>query len=390
MLLKLPPSAAGVWVNCPASPEMIAKFPRPPSDERSEKQSEGLAFHELSEIMLMSGTVELPEFIDTMSSFGIVYDREMYEAAQLYAGDVFETCAPQRDDKHDHPVEYHVEKRADLSHIADEMHGYVDCSAFSVGARTLTVWEAKYGHKIVDVFENWQSILYVDAITERMGIDGYHDQHTNVCIKLVQPRAYHRDGPIREWCFKLSDLRAYVNKLRDAATEARSGSPMCRTGSHCGSCDASHACEALQASTYSLIDHLSDTSGVPVTGADLSLEYSKLLKLERLFKARMSGLEAQLLAEVQNGVEGHTFTGEMGYGRLSWTADRSEVLALAEMYGVTATKESESPLITPTQLIKKGIDATVISEYSAKPMTGIKLVEQTAASMRRIFTKKGS
>ena len=389
MLLKLPPSAAGVWVNCPASPEMIAKFPRPPSDVRSEKKSQGLAFHELSEIMLASGTVEIPELVDTMSSFGIVYDQEMYEAAQLYVNDVFETCAPLRDDKHDFADEYHIEQAVDLSHIAEEMRGFIDCSAFNVGTRTITVWEAKYGHKIVDVFENWQSILYVDAIAHRMGIDGHQDQDTNVCIKLVQPRAYHRDGPIREWCCKLSDLRAYINIVSAAAVEARSGKATCKTGPHCGSCDASHSCEALQTSTYSLIDHLSDTSGVPVTGADLSIEYSKLLKLEKLFKARMSGLEAQLLAEVQNGVEGHTFTGEMGYGRLSWTADRSEVLALAEMYDVTATKESESPLITPTQLIKKGIDAAVISEYSAKPKTGIKLVEQTVASMRRIFTKKG-
>jgi hypothetical protein len=385
-MLRLPPHNAAVWIPCAGAAAMRKKYPAPPSDERSEKKAEGLAFHELSEIMLTCGTVDLPDMIDTMSSFGVIYDAEMYDAAVMYAGDIFETTAARG---HAFATEFNVEHELDLSHVIDDQVVRVDCWAYIMALDEIVLWEAKFGHKVVDPFENWQCMLGVEAIAKSMHIDGERDQVVTVRIKIVQPRSFTDEGPIREWVFKLSELRGHMNIARAAALDARSESPRCTTGAHCASCDAAHACEALQASTYNAIDHVSDTSGLSLTGTDLSLEYSKLLKFQALLKSRLTGLEQQVLAEVKAGIQGHHFTGVMGYGNKNWTVGRDKIIALAEMYEVCATKETDSPLITPAQLIKLGVDESVISEYSARPPKGIKLVEQTANTMRRIFNRKG-
>lgn len=376
-----------MWVNCNGSIMMSLNNPEPPmSEEQSEKRREGRAFHELAEVMLKNGTVDMPEMVGKLSSHNTAYTDEMYEAAQLYAEDVFTTCTTVGRES---PASFEVEERIPLDHVFPGMYGFIDAWTQRCNEngrdREIILWEAKYGHKQVEVFENWQLILYAWGIVRRIGYNGFTDKFLKIRMRVVQPRSFHGDGPIREWVITLDQLRAQFNTIKAAAEMVFHPDARFRTGAHCGSCRGRHACGTLQANTYEAMDHLGDSSGVPLSGHSLSVEYKKLKQFEELVKARLSGLNAQLSAEIESGVPGHLYTGKMGYGNKKWSAPREEILAIGDMYEIDLKKDVEVPLITPTQAMKKGVDESVISAYSTRSQTGIKLVEINDAKTRHIF-----
>lgn len=384
MKSPLPVNAADVWVNCPGSVMMGLTHPAPPIDEeRSEKRREGRAFHQLSELMIQSGTTDIPELVGTLSDEGTVYNSEMYESAQLYVDDVF-TLAEDR------YTEFRVERHIKLDHIFPGVYGFIDASYYIPHKKEIVIYEAKYGHKGVDVFENWQMLIYASGLAEALGLDGADELVTNVRFRLVQPRSYDSGGPIREWVVMLSDLRAFINIARNSANEAYGPNPRCIPGPHCTNCESTHACKALQQSTYSAFDHIDDAGGLELIGTDLSLEYKKLLHYQDLIKSRISGLGAQLTEELRQGSTQHMYQNKPKYGRRTWNKKREEVIALGELMGtdLLSDKPAETPLLTPAQAEKKGIDASVISEYCSKPKRGFELVEINSANMRHIFTQK--
>lgn len=375
----LPPHAAGVWVPCPGSIALTEKFPRLPlSDDQNESRREGRAFHELAEIMLRAKIPSMPDMVGIMSSHGIPYSDEMHEAAELYVGDVLREAGD---------VEPRIEHRVDMPNIIGGMYGYLDVSIFK-DRTNFVIYDAKYGHKYVEVFENWQLLTYAAAICREWGVNVLDYPDMCVTLRIVQPRSYHNDGPIRDWVVPIKDLYEYEKKIKQSATEAMSNNPTCHTGTHCGNCDAARACGALAAANYAIVDYVTDTQGLELNGANLSIEYKKLSQFKKLLEARLDDLETQLTHAVQNGETGLLHTGEMGYGRVKWDKPAAEIIALASMYGVSAIKTSEPQLITPAQLIKKGVDASVIKEYSVKPKTGVKLVEVNSVNMRKIFKQQ--
>lgn len=376
-------NAADVWVNCPGSVMLTANNPPPPlDDERSEKKREGRAFHELAEKMISAGTTDLTELVGTLSTDGVVYNDEMFEAARLYVDDVFTNAQG--------ATEFRIERMVPVDRVFPGVYGFIDCSFYLPWKKELVVYEAKYGHKYVDVYENWQMILYAYGLAEQLGLDGGDQLVTNIRFILVQPRSYHSDGPIREWVVGLADLRAYFNKANDSANEAYGGNPRCIPGPQCGNCNGTHACTALQQSIYSAYDHIDHAGGAQLTGTNLSLEYKKLSHYMELMKARINGLGAQLTEELRQGTTGHMYANKPKFGRRTWDKPREEIIAVGSLMGIDllSDKPAETPLITPAQAEKKGIDGDVISEYCSKPNRGFELVEINSATMRHVFTKK--
>ena len=77
-----------------------------------------------------------------------------------------------------------------------------------------------------------------------------------------------------------------------------------------------------------------------------------------------------------------------GYGRSRWRKDTpiDEVIMMCDLMGIDARKPVT--LDTPAQILKKGIDESVISLYSETPMTGFKLVEDNGAKARNTFKQQ--
>src|SRR5205085_9695018 len=103
----------------------------------------------------------------------------------------------------------HVEGLIEISILHDLNWGTPDAWVYSPRSLTLDVFDFKFGHGFVSEFENWQLIGYAAGFLESLGIDGHADQALRVNLHVVQPRAYHRAGPVRTWSVLASDLRPY-------------------------------------------------------------------------------------------------------------------------------------------------------------------------------------
>jgi len=383
----LAPHNAATWVHCTGSVKLSQQFPRIETDKSSESMLEGRAFHEVAQRILESfkdgvegELVGRHELVDTLSRDNVLITDEIYDAALEYANDVLKFC-----NSNGSLRALQIEQRIELDGIIEGMYGYCDAWCFSKSTGELVIWDAKYGHKRVEAFENWQLITYAFGILRALGIDGHAEQHIKVSLRVAQPRVFHRDGCIARWDVTASDLRGYFNTLIDAATESYSDSAKCVTSIECFYCPARYACDAFRDNTMGLIDQVGDVTGSSLSGHELSIQLRILQRASKQVKALLSSYEEQAIAQLRNGEQLPGYSIEQGKGRKRWKKDTpvDEIIMMGELMGVDPRKPVD--LDTPTKLIKLGIDETVINLYSETPSTGLKLVEMSGAKLRNIF-----
>tara|TARA_R110000772_G_scaffold109924_2_gene213328 strand:+ start:10699 stop:11892 length:1194 start_codon:yes stop_codon:yes gene_type:complete len=388
-MIKSPLTAhsANTWVNCTGSVALSLQFPAiETGDGVSDAVLEGRAFHKVAERILKSfktpttDLVSKEDIVGTLSADNIVINDEIYDGALEYANDVLKVC-----NANGIMRDMQIEERVDLECIYPGMYGYGDCWLFDAKLNKLYIWDAKFGHKGVDAFENWQLITYAEGIMTSLGINGHTDQDLNLSLRVAQPRSFRSNGVIDVWDCKASELRGYVNTVKAAAAEAFSGDAKCKVGDQCGYCPARYACSTFQQFVYQGADYVGNVEGVSLSGHHLALELKILKKTEKALKARLSGLEAQALSEIKGGQILPGFMSLQGYGRKRWAKNTpiDEVIQMCDLLGVDARKPID--LDTPAQIIKKGIDEDVINLYSETPMTGVKLVEDSGARARNVF-----
>jgi len=120
----------------------------------------------------------------------------------------------------------------------------------------------------------------------------------------------------------------------------------------------------------------------------LGVEIKLLHHAESLLKARLSGLEEQALHHIRQGNNVSFFTAKQGYGRETWRSDTpvEQIIMMGDLMGVDIRKPIE--LDTPAQARKKGVDESVIAEYSEKRPTALKLIEaDTAETIKQVFER---
>ena len=383
----LAPHSAARWVGCTGSVKLSEQFPAVPTEQQSESALEGRAFHEVGQRILESfksgvegELVGRHELVGELSKDGVLITDEIYDAALEYSNDVLKFC-----NRTGSLRSLHVEQRIDLSSVYDEMYGYCDAWCFSESTGELVIWDAKYGHRSVEAFENWQLIAYAKGILEQLGINGHAEQHIKISLRVAQPRVYHRDGCVAVWDVTASDLRGYFNSLVAAADEAYSDNAKCVVSDQCYYCPARYACDVFRNSTMGLIDYVGDVTGSSLSGHELSILLRILRRASKQVKALLSSYEEQATAQLRQGDTVPGYGIEQGYGRQRWRKDTpiEEIIMMGELLGVDPRKPVD--LDTPKKLIKLGIDESVISLYSETPSTGLKLVEMSNAKLRNIF-----
>lgn len=282
------------------------------------------------------------------------------------------------------PNRLHVEEPVRIPSVHGENWGTPDAWYYDTSKGTLFIWDMKFGHGFVDCFENWQILDYAAGILDSLGIDGAADQHIRVKMTIVQPRSYHRDGPVRSWSVMASDLRPYFNKLRAAAEAATSMAPVATVDPvrACKHCPGRHACEAFQRAAYTGFDVAMASAPLELSPHALGLELRMIQHYVKVLTARATGLEEQALATIRRGQIVPFFGVEQSAGREAWTRPVEEVIALGDMMGVALAKPGA---ITPKQAIKAGLPAEVVAQYSETPRGAIKLVPDNGTAARKIF-----
>ena len=378
---------AGQWMKCNGSVQMQTTFPALPG-EQSESRREGIAMHEITQKMLesfkhpLNDILTMSDVVGTTSSNGVLITDEMGQAC-LDATTAVITTQPLGGnfDKME------IERRIDLSFIHPELNMLKpDCYIWDDVNGVLDIWDFKFGRRVVEVFENWQLILYALGIINKLEMTGYEDQHVKVRMRIYQPFASHVDGSSRVWECQASDLRTYANLLIEGAKASLADNPTTTPGaSQCTYCTARRGCESLQRSNYNIMDYINNAVPYEMKGLNLSSEYNLLKHFESILKARLSGIEEQVLHDIKHGEIVHGLGVTQGYGRKTWRKDidQEEVIMMGDIMGVDLRKPRE--LDTPTKCLSKGVDVSVIDAYSLRPSTKMKIVKNDETKARNVF-----
>lgn len=354
-------SGAGRWVPCPGSVILCEQYPE---TETSPAAEEGTRAAALAAQILTTGEVK-PDI-----------DLEMFGHLKPYLDSVLPGQL--------FPGGLHVEETIFAGSIHAHCSGTPDAWALHPESKTAYIWDLKYGYGHVEVFENWQLLAEASAVLDL--IDGDHDPHLwKFVLRIVQPRAFHRDGPVRTWAITAGELTRYVRKMREAAEEAIGNNPRTMVGPQCDHCSARHACKALQVAALDARDMADDATPFDLPPEGLALEMRLLRRGQTLMKARLSGLEAQAMSAIRGGVQVPGWTIEHGEGRLNWNKPAAEVLALGALMGIDLAKPVEKAVITPTQAKAAGLDATIVAQYSVRLPGEAKLVEMDTTASRKAF-----
>lgn len=365
----LPPSSASEWGNCDAWLRLNEAAPEPPETDEARW---GTECHALAQLMLEAHKrrAEPPPRRE--------YDPEMYETAKLYADHCGRLMA-----------EHHIfggkslgiEARVHMKRVhPGAVWGTSDFYLYDYKGHVLYVRDLKSGHLLCEP-DDEQLMLYAAGAIEALGLN---ELTVTVDLGIVQPRGFHRDGPIRTVRMPASDMRARLNQLaqRAEANLARDGKAT--AGEHCYNCNARTRCPAALALGPQLLQL--STEGVPTepSASEVGLLLTWTQRAIKYLRQMEKAYEGELEGHLRAGRIVPGWAIESAEGREYWTADREQVLAVGALFNVTVDKPE---LITPAQARKAGIPSEIINLYCTRRNNGTKLVEQTDKSAAVIFNQ---
>lgn len=249
-------SGAERWMNCVGSVALIAKFREIltamgiPEEDDPDYRREGTAMHEAGEHCLRLG-------LDTWEIVGqkfneTVIDQPMADAIQTY----LDRCREDMDKAVVFYIEYPVS-----SPVHPLFYGSADFVAVlslknrgamaDVGldpSECLKIKDLKGGEGIVVEPEDNPQMKYygfgvIDEIERKSAITLRDD--LRVELEIVQPRAFHVDGPIRSWSTTVGEIKAWVHGVLVPAMNAVEVDDTLTPGDWCRFCPAKLVCPVL-------------------------------------------------------------------------------------------------------------------------------------------------
>ncbi len=257
-------SSAERWMNCPGSTALIEAYQLPETDE-PEYRKQGIAGHAAAADCL-ARDVDAWEIVgDTYEDY--IISAEMGEAIQSYLDRVRPSIGGGPAKGRYHGEQFFIEAKLAAPDIHEKMFGTVDFGALVPDTKIpaeeagrdnvfkegfLDITDLKMGQGItVEAYDNPQMKYY-----------GFMLIHTKfkelpddfpVRLSIVQPRAFHPDGPIREWWTTVGYIKAWV--VADLLPAMHSTDRDLQAGEWCRFCPAKLTCPMvrslfLAATTY--------------------------------------------------------------------------------------------------------------------------------------------
>jgi len=222
------PSGSKRWIACPASIQMQDAMPKQ-EETYNFFAEEGTAAHELAADCLI-------EEVKAEAKLGKIYNKE-FEVDQAMATQVnkyldYVNGAVTWDARLD------VELRVSLEHIADGVFGTAD--AVIHADDYLEVIDLKYGRGIVvEPQDNTQLMLYASGVLKKH----HYDDEQKVKLTIVQPRAPHKDGPVRSTIVTVAQIKDLERICTRAIMQSKEENPpFGPTDEGCRWCAANPVC----------------------------------------------------------------------------------------------------------------------------------------------------
>ena len=355
---KLSPSGAHRWMACPGSVVLEADYP----DEGSSYAREGTVAHELAAGHLEAGW-NLADYVGEHwhgeepdgTTWKVLMTQDMVDHVHDYAKLVREYAEG---------GVLMVEQRLGIGHVTGEADAKGTSDVVIVKGGELIVIDLKFGMGVkVDAADNPQLQLYaLGALNEFDGV--LHDFHT-VTMVIHQPRLNH----VSEWSIPVQDLRAFADRVRDAAATVDEAVSVAHIGvdsylqpgeKQCRFCKAKADCPALRAEVTEIVggssaatvsefaEFLPDAPDAQTGDNYLSIAMAKVGLVEDWCKAVRAEVERRLLAG--KAVDGWKLV-EGRKGNRSWSDDAA-VEALLKSFRLRQEDMYDHKLINPTKAEK--------------------------------------
>jgi len=361
-------SGAERWMNCPGSVSLLRELKLPESDEPDYRR-EGTAMHEASEHCLREG-------LDTWEIVGETFNETKIDGPMADAIQVYLDCVRKDIDRASWwQVEYRIS-----SPVHPDFYGSADLAAIitkpgrvrmdEVGKdpdEFLLVTDLKGGEGIiVEPEENPQGMYYafgvIDQI-ERSSAIVFRDD-LKVCIRIVQPRAFHLAGPIREWWTTVGELKEWVHSVLVPAMANAEIDNALDAGPWCRFCPAKLVCPLLTglfkaaavANPAEIVNYSDESLG-------RSWRYREAVKFY------LGALDAEIFRRLNHG---HTFedVAKLVPKRANRVFKPEAPELAKKKFGGDAFTKPE--LKSPAELEKLGPDAKeFVKEYAYMPSTGL-------------------
>ena len=376
-------SGAGIWGRCSGSVLLAVDEPELPDTPDS---LEGDAAHWVGEQMLKKFKEQTPDVYQYGESLigqsdpkGTIITEDMFDAAWVYVEDITKVVGDDVDN-------LHVELRVHSGHIDPEAWGTSDAFYYDASTNTLHVWDFKYGHSSVLAEDNFQLVGYAFSFCE---MNQLIQSNPRLSLNIVQPRCFDGNGAVRNWVTSIDQVRAHINIMKGSVAQYRGNNSRFVTGDHCRHCQSSYRCAAITKVATMCIDI--SMEGMVSNPTNESLAYQKQLidtSIERL-KSKQQSIDIQLTERIKRGEPVQGYRMDTTYSNRNWTCDADTAFMIGDVMKVDLRTKTKP--ITPTQAMaafkKKGIDESVILNYSAKSKTGLKLTADDGSEARRIFSK---
>lgn len=247
----------------------------------------------------------------------------------------------------------------------------------------IDVTDYKYGHRYVEAFENFQCMAYVIGVATRCKVLEQDD--LPVVIRIVQPRAYHRDGPMREWHTTLGNVKRHMAIMAARVLVALAPSAPTTVGKHCLDCRARHLCKTLQYGSMAVVQFTGLGEAVDMPTDALGAEGRILHDALKVLTARYEGIKAQIESLMRNGKDVPYWIMEPGQSRLSWNSDVTPEIVEALGLAVNAPLLKAREPVTPTQAVAAGVLPETIAAFATRGPTGRSLKIDNNQTARKVF-----
>ncbi len=304
------PSSGKRWINCPASvleAQNITKKRKP-----SKAAQDGSTAHKHGELILLGE-----------EEYDAIEDPEMREGVQCYVDAVEKIY-----NEYNNP-EFEVESELDLSHILPSSapkewtcFGNSDCVIWDEDNKEPpTIIDFKYGRKLVEACSNDQLMLYAHSVVTELGYDGPH-----VRVVIIQPRASHKDGPVRECVVSLKQLEARakdaMKAIHNAATE---DPPRKASGDWCDFCPVASKCDVAKqmVQNVAMVEFDDMDKGFEPIAFDQMTDYQimQVLKYRKTIENWMDEVASEATQRALGGDVPHGTKLVRNSGRSAWESD---------------------------------------------------------------------
>jgi hypothetical protein len=359
-------SSAERWMNCPGSNVMLKTLNLQESDDQ-DWRIEGVAAHEAAAYCLQEDIDAYEVVGQTFNGFKI--DADTAVAIQEYLDECARVVADMREQLKtlglEDDVQTFIEVRVS-GDFHDQFYGTADFVAVSETLGCLYVIDYKHGEGIaVDATNNPQLKYY------GLGMSLKYPRATGVVLVIVQPRAFHEEGPIREWLTTSTDLEQWKDEDLIPAMRRAEFDTSLSPGDWCRFCPAKLACPLLTG-LFGVAATADQQAVVQFSDQKLELNYNMVGAVKHYITA----LGREMQSRMERGTEMSDH--KLVYKRANrvWRAGAKE--AFVKEFGA-------DKVLTPAQ-IKSPSDMEKISsaskklvkEYAFTPTTGLTVAHNSA------------